>query len=152
MRVIKPGQSAPRRPIHAALPGGCGALGLKRGNRGGLWQAIQRHIHQRGVTAGRCGAGSGGEAFPFCPARFIHVDMRIHQAGQQHHVAELMQLGCARCVFGGEYCLNASLLDHDRRRPYSVGCDHAAGDKDLCHILRIFVQPCGECKRNEHAR
>ena len=86
--LVLPRQSTPGHPIYAALPGGRIALGFERGDRGGLGQAIERHIDQRGVAPGRGGAGSGGEAFPFRAARFVYVHVRIHQAGQQHPVAE----------------------------------------------------------------
>ena len=96
VRVVEPRQSAPGRPVHAALAGGRISLGFERSHGCGLGQAIERHIHQRGVAAGRRGAGGGGESFPFRPARFVHVHMRIHQAGQQHQVAEW----CSRAARG----------------------------------------------------
>ena len=135
--VVLARQSTPGHPIHAALAGGRVALGFERSNRRGFRQAIERHIHQRGVAAGRGGAGGGGEAFPFRPARFVHVHMRIHQAGQQHQVAELVQQGCARYVSGLAHSLDASLFDDHRCRPHSLGRHHAAGDKSLCHTSDI---------------
>ena len=135
--LVLPGQSTPGRPVHAALAGGRVTLGFERSNRGGFRQAIERHIHQRGVAAGRGGAGGGGEAFPFRPARFVDVHMRIHQAGQQHQVAELMQLRLRAVRLRAAHRLNASLLDDYRCRPHALGRDHAAGDKRLCHTSDI---------------
>ena len=82
MSLVEAGQSTPRRPIYAALAGGRISLGFERCHGCGLRKTIQRHIYQRGVTAGGGGACGGGKSFPLRSARFIHVHMRIDQPGQ----------------------------------------------------------------------
>ncbi len=85
---VEAGQSTPGYPIHTALAGGRCTFRFERGHRRCFRETIQRHIDQCGVTAGGGGASGGGESFPFRSARFVHVHMRIHQAGQQHQIAE----------------------------------------------------------------
>ena len=82
MSLVEAGQSAPGRPIYAALAGGRFSLGFERCHGCRLRKTIQRHIYQRGVTAGGGGTCGGGKSFPLRPARFIDVHMRIDQARQ----------------------------------------------------------------------
>ena len=67
--------------------------------------------------------------------------VRIHQAGQQHQVAELMLQGGPRHVSGLVHRLDASLLNHDCCRPHTLGGNYAAGDKCLCHTSDIRATP-----------
>ncbi len=140
MRVL-PRQAAPWRPVYVALAGRRLTLGFECSDRRCFRQAIERHIDQRGIAARRRSAGGGGEAFPFGSARFVHVHMRIHQAGQQHAIAELVHFGGARHGSGVAHFLDASLVDDDRCRPHSLRRDHAAGDKRLCHTSDIRAAP-----------
>ena len=78
---VQASQSAPRRPIDTALAGSGVTFGFECSHGCGFGKTIERHIHQRGVSTGGCGAGGGGEAFPLRPAWFVDVNMRIHQAG-----------------------------------------------------------------------
>ena len=135
--AVLAGQSAPRRPVDPALAGSGDSLGFERSYRRGFRKTIQGHIHQRGISAGGCGASGGREALPFRSAWFVDVHMRIHQPGQEHQVAECVQQRFARGVSGVAHRLDAPLLDHDRGRPHALRSDHPAGDKSLCHTSDI---------------
>ena len=75
MWLVLSRQSTPGHPVYVALACGGFAFSFECSHGRGLRQAIERHIHERGIAAGRSGAGGGGEAFPFRSARFVHVHM-----------------------------------------------------------------------------
>ncbi len=80
-----PGHRAtPERHVHRELAGRRGSFLPQGGHGHGGRDAVQRHIHDRGHPARRGGRGRGAEPFPLGAARFVHVHVAVHQAGQQH--------------------------------------------------------------------
>ena len=62
------------------------------------------------------------KAFPLGAARLVDVDVRVHQAGQQHRVAEIAQLGLRRNIVPAAHRRDALVLHHQRR-----GCEPCGG-------------------------
>lgn len=64
--------------VNPALALGSGELLLEAGE-GGCWRnSIQRHVDNGCHAARGCRPGTGVEALPFRPARFIEVDMGVY--------------------------------------------------------------------------
>ncbi len=104
--------AAPEGVVDHALRGGVGAAGgggfaleLEGGYVGGLGEAVEGHVDERGEAAGRCGAGGGGETFPVGAAGLVDVGVGVDEAGEEGEIAEVfcgMRVGgCGGGVWSG---------------------------------------------------
>ena len=82
--------SAPRRPVDAAFAARSFPLSFKRSDGSCRRKAVQRHIDQQCVTAGRRRARCGLETLPLRPARIVDVNMGIDQPRQNRRIAEVV--------------------------------------------------------------
>src|SRR5271165_1737607 len=83
---------APGPPIDPAPASRRLALSLERGNIGGGRQAIQRHVHQQGISARCRGARGGLKPFPFRSAWIVDVHMGIDEPGKNRRSAEILRI------------------------------------------------------------
>ena len=100
VRLIVFDHAAPRRPIHPALALRRCTLRLERSDRGRRRQAVQGHVHQQRVAAGRSGARRGVEAFPLGPSGIVDVYVRIDQPGKNRGIAEIVDFRAGRNLRG----------------------------------------------------
>src|ERR1700761_8880627 len=72
--VVVSDGSSPRSPVDKTLSLSGFALLLKCGDGCSFGEAVQRHIDQGGVAAGRGGTCCGAKTFPFSAAWLVDVD------------------------------------------------------------------------------
>ncbi len=113
--------SAPGGPIDMAFALRGGALLFECGDSRGLGQAIERHVDERGVAAGRRGAGRGLEAFPLGAAGFVDVNVGIDEAGENAVSAEVTNGVAVGNAVAVGYGLDAAVGDQHRRGADAFG-------------------------------
>src|SRR5579864_2294597 len=84
--------STPSGPIHRTFRRSRAPLGLEGNLVRRSWDAIERHVDDCRVPTGRCGLRCRLKSFPAGAARFVDVNMRVHQPGQQRGIPEVLAL------------------------------------------------------------
>jgi hypothetical protein len=74
-------QPPQKATIDEALAASGVALEFESGGVGGLGQAVERHVDQRGEAPGGGGERGGAKALPLGAAGLVDVGMRVDQAG-----------------------------------------------------------------------
>ena len=111
------------------------ALGFERGDGGGLGQAVERHVDERGEAAGCGGAGGGGEAFPLGAAGLVDVDVGVDEAGQEGVVAEVVAMASRRHLARvGRRRVSVSSSSSSAARLRALWCDDAF-ERKACAII-----------------
>jgi hypothetical protein len=108
-------QPAKEAGIDRAPAKGRGALDLEGRHVGGGRDAVERHVEQRGDAAGSCRTGSGRESLPLRPAGLVHVDVRVHQSGEDERVSRVHQVDAPWDLRKGAYPCDSPIGDVDRR-------------------------------------
>src|SRR5579864_7589856 len=85
--------ASPCGPIDATLSTRRRPLLFKSAHGNGRGHAVQGHVDKHGVATGRGCLSGGFKALPVSSSRFVDMDMRIHQAGQQRGIAEVLDYG-----------------------------------------------------------
>ncbi len=111
-------EPAPEGALDAPASGGRVALALEGVPRGRHGAAVERHVHERRHAAGRRRARRAVEAFPFGAARLVHVHVAVHEPGQQHEIAHVLNWRSGR----------HRTAVHDRRDPLAA---HENGPRAL---------------------
>src|SRR5712691_3705632 len=95
-----------------ALVAGCCQLSLETCDRCRRGDAIQRHIDQRGHTAGSRRPSRRGETFPIGTAGLVNVDVRVNEPGHQHcFVADFDEPATFRIIIEGCDGADAAIID-----------------------------------------
>jgi hypothetical protein len=131
-------RSAPGRPVDETLALRGIALCFECCDGGRLGQAVQRHVDERRVAAGRGGAGGGVEAFPLGAAGLVDVDVGVHQAGQDGVVAAVVDVDQRRAASSsGRRPARIFPVFHDQCGGRVPGGDDAVREIGLCHNFII---------------
>ena len=131
--------AAPRGPIYPGLAARGLALAFEGRNIDDLRGAVERHVDQGGHSTGGRGAGCGGEALPFGAAGLVDMHMRVHQSGEQHIVAEVVQARDGRHLIPSADTGNTFVLDQHGRGREAAGRKHPGGPKGVCHTVFTFA-------------
>jgi hypothetical protein len=87
-------RAAPEPHVDPGLAFGGLAFDAERGHVDGGRDAVERHVQDRGDSAGGRRAGGGGESLPLGAARLVDVHMGVDQPRQQHLLgAEVHHVG-----------------------------------------------------------
>jgi len=135
--------AAPEGVVDHALRGSVGAAGgcsfaleLEGGDVGGFGKAIERHVDEGGETAGGCGTGGSGKAFPFGTAGLVDVGVDVDESGQEGYVTEVFY----RDVRGARFEMRVGMdrdddavFDDDGGILLAMGRDDAAGAESVYH-------------------
>jgi len=79
-------RAAPEAGVDVDGPPCRGALGLQVRDGRGRRDGVERHVDDRGDSAGGRGASRGGEPLPLGAAGLVDVDVGVDESGQQHLV------------------------------------------------------------------
>ena len=74
---------AVKSDVYPALSLRGGYFFFKAPERGGGGDGVEGHVDYGGDAARRGGEGAGVEAFPFCAAGFVEVDVGVDEAGEE---------------------------------------------------------------------
>jgi hypothetical protein len=83
LRQVPRHRAAPEPDIDVDLRARGRPLALQGGNVDRRWDAVQRHVDQRGDPAERRRTGGRGEALPVGAPRLVDVHMGVDESGQQ---------------------------------------------------------------------
>jgi len=117
-------EAAEKSGVDRAVAASRGTLGLQTSNIGGGRDAVERHIEQRGHTAGRRCAGGGLESLPLGAPGLVHMDVGIHQSREDQGFSCLDQLHASGYIVEIGYSRDPTVRD------VNGGCAHSLGRHD----------------------
>src|SRR5437764_8049045 len=127
--------SAPGSPVDEAFAFSRCAFFFQSCDRGGFWQAVQRHVDEGRVPTGRRCSRSCAEALPIGASGLVDVDMRVYKARQEGMFAAVMDARVSRNLRRRADGAYLRALDQQRTRLRALRCDDPFREERMCHNL-----------------